>query len=46
MKKSIAPRKLALTHETLKVLENSNLKLIVGGITSPCPIGTAKVDCG
>jgi hypothetical protein len=46
MKKSITPKKLVLTHDTLKVLEASSLKQVVGGITSPCPIGTAKVDCG
>ena len=46
MKKSITPKKLLLTRDTLKVLEANSLKQIVGGRTSPCPIGTAQVDCG
>jgi hypothetical protein len=46
MKKSITPKKLRLTHETLQVLDVKHLVQAVGGISSPCPIGTAKVDCG
>jgi hypothetical protein len=46
MKKSITTAKLKLPRETLKLLQDANLKNAVGGITSPCPIGTAQVDCG
>jgi hypothetical protein len=50
MKKSNL-KKLSLKHETLKQLADDTLKLIEGGAPVkthdlPCPIGTAKVDCG
>ena len=45
------PVKLALSRETLKLLTDACLRDIVGGETVPtrqlpCPIATAKVDCG
>jgi hypothetical protein len=51
MKKSIQPTKLTLTRETVKLLEDSCLRDVVGGgpvktRDLPCPIQTAKVDCG
>lgn len=46
MKKSIALTKLSVNRETVKLLEKDTLLQVVGGRTSPCPIGTAKVDCG
>lgn len=45
MKKLIAT-KLTVNRETVKLLEKDTLLQVVGGRTSPCPIGTAKVDCG
>jgi hypothetical protein len=50
MKKSNL-KKLSLKHETLKQLADDALKLVEGGgpvktHDLPCPIGTAKVDCG
>jgi hypothetical protein len=51
MKKSITTTKLKLTTETVRLLEESCLQLVVGGgpvktRDLPCPIQTAKVDCG
>lgn len=50
MKKSNARKKLALTSETLKVLESHSLRHVAAGVERtrdvPCPAGTAKVDCG
>jgi hypothetical protein len=50
MKKNITT-KLKLTSETVKQLEHCCLKDVVGGgplptRDTPCPIQTAKVDCG
>jgi hypothetical protein len=49
--KKIITTKLKLTSETVKVLEHWSLKDVVGAgpvLTRdlPCPIQTAKVDCG
>ena len=50
MKKSNL-KKLSLKHETLKQLKDDTLKMVEGGgplptRDTPCPVGTAKVDCG
>lgn len=45
MKKSTITKKLNLRPEILKALKTDTLKQINGGITSPCPIGTAWTDC-
>ena len=50
MKKSNV-KKLSLRHETLKQLAHDALKMAEGGgpvktHDLPCPIATAKVDCG
>jgi hypothetical protein len=49
--KKIITTKLKLTSETVKLLEDFRLKDVVGAgpiVTRdlPCPIQTAKVDCG
>ena len=50
MKKSNL-KKLSLRNETLKQLNDDMLKMVEGGSPEktrglPCPIATAKVDCG
>jgi hypothetical protein len=50
MKKSNV-KKLSLKQEILKQLNDDMLKMVEGGgpvrtHDLPCPIGTAKVDCG
>jgi hypothetical protein len=51
MKKSISTLKLAVKRETVKLLERDHLTGVAGAAPKltrdlPCPIQTAKVDCG
>lgn len=51
MKKSISALKLSVKRETVKLLEAGELAGVAGGAPAktrdlPCPIQTAKVDCG
>jgi hypothetical protein len=50
-KKSFAAARLVLSRDTVKRLENARLQEVIGGAPAqtrdvPCPVHTAKVDCG